>query len=371
MKRTSRHRHRPRRPIVLTALAAAALLGGAALVAACGKRDAGAPAPTGAPRAEAGELNIYVWSAYLPTEVLDAFSKKTGITVHFDLYDSNEALLEKLQSGVADYDFVVPSDYMVRILIAEGLVQPIDTSALPMKNLDPRFLDQEFDPGNKYSVPYFWGTTGLGYDKAKLGPVDSWAALFDPAHKGRILMLDDMREAFAVALKSMGRSLNERDPAVLRQAAEKLRRQKALVATYNSADFANILAAGDVDLAHGYNGQLAEAVQAHPDRLAYVVPKEGATLWMDNVCIPKEARHVEAAHRFLAYIMEPAVNAQIVDSAHYASANLPAKKLIRPEISNDPSIYPGDDVLARCELIQDLGDTTTMLDQYWTEIKSH
>jgi len=351
------------RKIVAAALATLAL----GAFTACGQK---AEEPKAA-AADAGSLNIYIWSAYLPQEVIDQFSAQTGIKVRFDLYDSNEALLEKLQSGVADYDLVVPSDYMVRILIAEKLVQPLDHSKLPnFKNLDPRFLDKEFDPKNAYSLPYFWGTTGLGYNQAKLGPIDSWESLFDPKHKGRILMLDDMREVFGVALKTLGKSLNETDPAVLKQAAEKLKKQKALVATYNSGDFANILAAGDVDLAHGYNGQIAEVVAKEPDKLAYVVPKEGATLWMDNVCIPAKSRNVENAYKFIDYIMEAKVNAQIVNGVSYASANVPAREFIVPEILGDPSIYPPDEVIARCEFMEDVGDTTTLLDQFWTEIKA-
>jgi spermidine/putrescine-binding protein len=361
-RRRSRLRHAT---LVLGAVALAA----GALAFGC--RGGGERPSAGAAAAEAGKLNIYIWSDYLPPEVIDAFGKQTGIDVRFDLYDSNEALLEKLQSGVADYDLVVPTDYMVRILIAEGLLQPLDRGKLPtLDNLDPRFLDQAFDPGNRYTLPYFWGTTGLGYDQAKLGRVESWEALFDPRHRGRILMLDDMREAFAVALKSMGRSLNEKDPAVLAQAAAKLKQQKPLVATYNSGDFANILAAGDVDLAQGYNGQLAEVVEAEPRRLAYVIPKEGATLWMDSVAIPAGARNADNAHRFIAYVMEPEVNARIVNAVHYPSANLAARRYVDPAILGNPSIYPPAETLARCEVMEDLGDTTTLLDRYWTEIKS-
>jgi spermidine/putrescine-binding protein len=344
-------------PLLALALAAAACGGGA--------EQAAAPA-------EAGRLNIYIWSEYLPQEVIDQFSRETGIEVNFDLYDSNEALLQKLQSGVADYDVVVPSDYMVKILILEGLIQPLDHGRLPNRaNLDPRFLDKPFDPGNRYSLPYFWGTTGLGYDLTKTGgPIDSWAAAFDPAHAGRISMLDDMREAFGAALKSMGHSLNTTDPAILEQAAEKLKQQKPLVKTYDSGDFANILAAGDVDIAHGYNGQLAEVVAEEPERLAYVVPKEGATVWMDNVAIPAQARNLDSAYQFLDYIMRPEVNAQIVNGVSYASANVPAKEFIEPEILNDPSIYPPDEVLANCEFLDDLGEATTLMDKYWTEIKA-
>jgi len=317
-------------------------------------------------------LNVYIWSEYLPKEVLEEFTRRTGITVHYDLYDSNEPVLEKLQSGVADYDIVVPSDYMVRILIELGLLRPIERARLKgFENLDPRFLDKQFDPKNAYSLPYVWGTTGYGYNRVKAGRAqDSWAPLFDPANRGQILMLDDMRECFAAALKFQGHSLNSTDPGILRQAADLLKRQKELVKTFNSGDYANILAAGDVWFAHGYNGQLAKVAAADPQRFAYVLPKEGATLWMDSVCLPRRARNVESIYAFLSYILEPEVNARIVNGISYASANIPARKFIRPEILNDPAIFPSDEALARCELIEDIGDATTILDEYWTEIKA-
>ena len=161
------------------------------------------------------------------------------------------------------------------------------------RNLDPRLLDQRFDPGNAHSVPYVWGTTGIGYDKKKLGPIDSWHALFDPKYAGRILMLDDPREAFGAALKLMGKSINEKDPAVLRQAAEMLKAQKKLVRTYNSSDFANLLAAGDVDLAQGWSGEVAEVVSHAPDRLALRQGCEGVRPGLAEL----EAAHVHPVER--------------------------------------------------------------------------
>lgn len=318
------------------------------------------------------KLNIYIWSEYLPKEVIDEFTRRTGIAVNYDLYDSNEPVLEKLQSGVAAYDLVVPSDYMVRILIQLKLLRPLDKTRLKnLGNLDPRFLDQEFDPGNGYSLPYVWGTTGYGYDKKKAGrELDSWAPLFDPANRGQILMLDDMRECFGVALKSLGHSLNSTDPAVLKQAADLLKKQKPLVKTYNSSDYENILASGDVIYAHGYNGQIAKVVARDPARFAYVLPKEGATIWMDSVCLPARARNVESIYAFLDYILEPEVNARIVNGVSYASANVPARPFIRPEILNDPAVYPPPGALERCEFVKDIGDATTILDEYWTEIKA-
>ncbi len=320
----------------------------------------------------ARKLNVYIWTNYLPDDVLADFEKRTGIDVTVDTYDSNEALLEKLQSGVADYDVVVPSDYMLRILVAEKLVLPLDKAKLKgFGNVDPRFLDQEFDPANGHSVPYLWGTTGLGYDRTKVtAPLDSWNALFDPRYKGRILMLDDPREAFGVVLKLMGRSINETDPAVLRQVAERLKAQKALVKTYNSSDFANLLAAGDVDISHGWNGELAEVVAKDPKRFAYVVPKEGSTLWIDSVAIPARAGHVEEAYAFLDFVLEPEVAARIVNGVHYAGANKAALDRVDAAIRNDPSIYPPEEVLDRCELIRDLGPATQLIDELWTEIKA-
>lgn len=347
--------------LTLTALAAGACGGG-------GKEGTEAAGEQPAAR----KLNVYIWTNYLPDDVLADFEKRTGIDVTVDTYDSNEALLEKLQSGVADYDVVVPSDYMLRILVAEKLLLPLDKAKLKgFGNVDPRFLDQEFDPANGHSVPYLWGTTGIGYDKTKVkAPIDSWNALFDPSHKGRILMLDDPREAFGVVLKLMGRSINETDPAVLRQVAERLKAQKSLVKTYNSSDFANLLAAGDVDISHGWNGELAEVVARDPKRFAYVVPKEGSTLWIDSAAIPAKAGHVAEAYEFLDFVLEPGIAARIVNGVHYAGANKAALDRIDAAIRNDPSIYPPEEVLDRCELIRDLGPATQLVDELWTEIKA-
>jgi spermidine/putrescine-binding protein len=317
-------------------------------------------------------LNLFIWTEYLPASVIQKFTERTGIKINYDTYDSNEALLEKLQSGVADYDVVCPSDYMVSILISEGLLQKIDPAQVKNRsNLEAKFLNQKFDPNNEHTVPYFWGTTGIGYNKEKIpGGVTSWAVLFDEQYKGRILMLDDMRECFVAALKLLGYSLNETDPAKLAQAAELLKKQKSLVQTYNSGDFAGLLAGGDVDIAHGYNGQIAKVVSENPDKLAYVMPKEGGTLWMDSLCIPAKARNSAAAHQFINFILEPEISAEIVNAMHYASANGAAKAKIDPAILNDPAIYPPDATLTHCEFIEDIGDAVTVMDKYWTEIKA-
>jgi spermidine/putrescine-binding protein len=350
---------------------AVALLWAAALAASgCGRAKEN-PAETDAAGHEK-KLNLYIWSSYMPQDVLDDFSRQTGIAVHYDLYDSNEPVLEKLQSGVADYDLVVPSDYMVRILIHLNLLKPLERERLQsLSNLDPRFLNKGFDPANRYSLPYVWGTTGFGYSRERVkGTVNSWAPLFDPANKGQILMLDDMRECFSAALKYLGESINTRDPAILKRAAELLKKQKPLVKTYNSSDFENILAAGDVTYAHGYNGQIAKVIAARPGRFAYVVPKEGATIWVDSVCIPAQARHTDSIYAFLNFILDPKINARIINTIRYASGNGAALRWIDPTITHDPAVYATEEALVRCEFVEDIGEATELMDEYWTEIKS-
>jgi spermidine/putrescine-binding protein len=353
----------PRLPRHLS-LAALLVLLALAMALACG----GGPGDA----REARRLNVYIWTNYLPAAVVSDFQRRSGIRVEVDTYSSNEALLEKLQSGVADYDLVVPSDYMLQAMVAQRLLRPLDRRRLPgFANLEPRLLDRKFDPGNRFSLPYLWGTTGIGYDRQKVGgPVDSWRALFDPRYAGRILMLDDMREAFGAALLLDGRSINERDPAALRRAADRLRAQKPLVRTYNSSEFASLLAAGDVDLAQGWNGELAKVVAQDRRRFAYVVPREGSTLWIDSLAVPATARHLDAAYAFLAYLLEPPVAARVVDGVRYASANRAARPLVDPAIRDDPAVYPPPAVLDRCELIEDLGALTPLLDQLWTEVKA-
>ena len=324
----------------------------------------------GCNRASQKVVNVYTWSGYLPQDVLDQFTAKTGIKVNVSTMGSNEELLSKLQSGVADYDVVVPSDYMVTTLGKLKLIQPLDhTKIANWGNLDPAQLDLPFDTGNQYSLPIFWGTTGIGYNKQRVtGTVDSWQVLFDPKYSGQILMLLDARECFAVALKMMGKSLNDTDPADLAHAADMLKQQKKLVKVYDSDDYDNKLRTGEVSVEQGYNGQIAKLALEDRTKFAYVVPKEGATRWVDNLAIPASASHVAEAYAFINYTLDPEVGAKLVNAASYASANKAAQPMIKPEILNDPAVYAPADVLQRCEFLRDLGETTKIIDKYWTEI---
>ena len=327
----------------------------------------------GGPDASATDktVNVLVFSEYLPQDVLDDFRKETGVEPKVGTFESNEELLGKLRGGAADYDVVSPSDYMVRRLAALKLLRPLDRAKLPaLANLDPEMLGRSFDPQNAYSVPLFWGTTGIGYNKKKVaGSVDSWAVLFDPKHKGQVLMLNDPRELLAAALRKDGKDPNTRDPAAITAAVDALRAQKDLVKVYDSDAFFEKLAAGDVALAQGFNGQFAKVIADKADELAYVIPKEGATLWIDNLAIPAKARRADNAHKLIDYLNRPAVAARVANFAAYATPNKAARPLVKRELLENPTIYPPAEVLKRCATMEDLGEPNKLVDQLMTEFK--
>jgi spermidine/putrescine transport system permease protein len=325
-------------------------------------------APPAAPAART--LNVFIWSGYLPPETVKAFEARHGARVNVDLYDSLEALLAKVQAGNADYDVICPSNYAVEILLAQGLLRPLEHSALPhLANVDPAWLDRDFDPANRHTVPYFAGTCGIGYRKSRVGEVDSWAALWDPRWKGRVLMLDDARETLGAALKRLGRSVNTADEPTLREAQRLLLAQKPLVRAYDSASFEDALLAGDVWLAQGWNGELARVMDLDPD-LAYVVPREGSTSYLDSLAIPTTARQPELAHLFLDFVLEAEVAAGICRSMRYTTPNRAARALLPPQIRDHPAIFPPPDVVARAELLRDIGPATVLYDRLWTEVKT-
>src|SRR6185295_10196744 len=322
-------------------------------------------------KAKGGELNIYIWSNYLPESVIAEFERRYDAKVNIELYDSNEALLAKLQSGGASYDIIVPSDYMVTVLREQGLLQELNLDVLTnFSNLDPQFARLSYDPTNQYSIPYMWGTTGIAYRKDKiLTPVDSWAALWDIRYKDRIAMLDDVREPLGAALKSLGKSENTTDASDIQSAAMLLMEQKPLVKAYDSGGFDQMLLSGDVWIAQAYSGQIAKAI-ADDLNIGYVIPKEGCTIFVDNVCIPRRASHVELAHEFINFVLEARIAADIANGTGYSSVNNAARRLIRPELLANEAAYPPKDALERCELIKEIGPAISIYDRWWTEVKS-
>ena len=318
------------------------------------------------------QLNIYTWSSYISPRVIHGFEREYHCKVNYDLYDSNEALLTKLQAGNVDYDLVVPSDYMVEILVRQGLLAKLEKEHMPnaWTNTDPRFLALPFDPQNEYSVPYAWGTTGLAYraDLVKEN-IDSWNTLFDPRFAGHILLLDDTREVFGMALKKLGYSLNSTDPDQIRQARDLLLQQKPMVKGYNSSNFEQDLAAGDAWIAQAFNGNMTFVMRDEP-RIRYVIPKEGATISVDCACIPRHAPHPRLAEDFINYFHRPEVAALFVNDCGFNTPNRYDRQEVDPWLLSNSAVFPDPVSLVHCEFMRDLGPTIALYDQYWTEIKA-
>ena len=321
--------------------------------------------------ARGGELNVFIWSNYLPEGVIAEFERRYDAKLNVELYDSNEALLAKLQSGGASFDIIVPSDYMVTVLRQQGLLAPLDLDRTTnFSNLDPQLVGLPYDPENQYSIAYMWGTTGIGYRKDKIPDgVDSWAALWDSKYKDRLAMLDDVRETLGAALKLTGKSLNSTEESEIQVAAALLAQQKPLVKAYDSGGFDQLLLSGDAWIVQGYSGQIAKAM-AENSMIGYAIPKEGCTLFVDNLCIPKNAPNKALAHEFINFALEAGVAADIANGTGYSTANRAARALIRAELLTNEAAYPPREALERCEFITDVGPAINVYDRLWTEIKS-
>jgi len=315
-------------------------------------------------------LNLYIWSNYIAPETIRKFEESHGVRVNVDLYDTNEALLAKLQNADVEYDVICPSNYPIELLLRQGKLRPLDLQALPhLVNVDPRFLNRDFDPGNRHSVPYFWGVTGIAYDTKRVASADSWAVLWDERYKGRILMLDDPREAFGTALKWRGLSMNATDLGSLRAAQALLEKQKPLVRAYNSTNFEDVLLSRDVWLAQAWNGQIARAMEQDPG-LAFAVPREGAATYLDSLAIPRGAPHPELAHAFLDFTLEAEIAAEICRTMKYSSPNRAALALLPAELRDNRTIFPSAEALSRLELLRDVGDAAPVYERLWTEVKT-
>ena len=318
--------------------------------------------------AEEKRLNIYNWSDYIADNTVPDFEKATGIKVNYDVYDSNEVLEAKLLAGNSGYDLVVPSamPYLAR-QIAAGIYLKLDKSRLKnYANLDPQILAAaaNADPSNQYGVPYMWGTDGLGYNRAKVkaalgdgAPVDSWKLLFDPANAKKlqscgISLLDSAQDVFPAALVYLGRNPLSRDPADLEAAAKAVAAIRPYVRMFNSSEYINDLANGDICLAFGYSGDVVQAKARAAEAkngvdIAYAIPKGGAMLWIDMMAIPKDAPHPGNALAFIDDVLRPETAAAISNAVAYANPNLKATSLVEAKLRNDPGIYPPASVRAR------------------------
>lgn len=368
------------------------------LLAACGGTDADVQAAADECEAGAvdGDLNLYNWTEYIPygsiaedfevDDLIAGFEEEYGVSVTLSEYESNEAMLQQVEAGGAPYDLVVPSDYMVSLMADSGLLVELNKDAIPnLSNLDPTFTNLPFDPEGNYSVPYQWGTTGIGfsYDVIDDSEGISWAIIFDPEQRaqyaGKISMLDDSREALGAALKYLGYSLNSTSEEEVDAAAELIRETAADLATFSSAGYEDLLVEGTTTVAHGWNGDFFAAYDgastddydAYED-FGFAVPVEGGVVWVDNMAIPTTSESPCTAHAFIDYILDAENGATLTNYNYYASPNAAAEEFIYPEILEDPSIYPPQELFddGSLEFLEDLGDFTTYYEDAFVAAKS-
>jgi len=321
----------------------------------------------------AEKLVIYNWSEYLPEGVLEQFTKETGIAVDYTTFESNEVMYSKLKllKGKG-YDVVVPSTYYIAKMSKEGLLQPLDKSKLPgIKHLNPALLDKPYDPGNQYSVPYMWGSTGIGINTEAVDKksITGWADLWDPKWKGKLLLTDDVREVFHMALRINGHSANSTNPDEIRQAYEKLKQLMPNVLVFNSDAPREPYMAGDVDLGMIWNGEVIMAQEEMPD-IDYIYPREGAIFWVDSFAIPAGATNVAAAHKFIEFMMRPEIAKLCSEEIGYATPNLDGYKLLDEKTRNNKIIFPDDATVANGEFQTDVGDALALYNEYWQKLKT-
>ena len=344
-----------------------------------------------AAHAEDKVLNIYNWSDYIAEDTIKKFEEKTGIKVTYDVFDSNEVLEAKLLAGNSGYDVVVPSASFMARQIKAGVFQKLDKSKLPnLANLDAGVMGNiaTYDEGNEHAVVYLWGTTGIGYNEGKVAerlgddaPTDSWALIFDENNAAKladcgISVLDAPTEMIPAAMKYLGIDPRSTDPADFKKASELFAKIKPHIRYFHSSQYINDLANGDICLTVGWSGDIFQARDraAEADNgvsINYTIPKEGALSWFDMLTIPADAKHPENAHKFINFVMDAQITADITNYVWFSSANTPALKLIDQEILDDPGIFPSDEVKAKL-WVAPVYDARTdrAINREWTSIKT-
>jgi len=373
------------------------------ILVACGQKPAAPPAEPAAPPAEPAAaapaavetdaekvLNVYNWSDYIDPTVIEDFQKETGITVKYDVFDSNEVLETKLLAGSTGYDIVVPSASFLERQIKAGVFQKLDRSKLPnLKNLDTEITARvaQHDPGNEHSVNYLWGTSGVGYNEAKIkaampdAPVDSFAMFYDPKVVAKfkdcgVAILDAPSEVVGTVLIFLGREANSENPEDLAAAEKVLTSIRPFVKYINSSKYIEDLANGEICLALGWSGDVLQArdraAEAGNDVVVkYLIPREGAVMFFDMLAIPADAKHVKNAHLFIDYLLRPDVAAKNTNFVNFANSNAASFSQVNEEIRNDPGIYPAEAI--KPKLVPDLAESsafTRLLTRSWTRFKT-
>ncbi len=348
-------------------------------------------APVAAQPSAERVVNVYNWSDYIAPTVVESFSKETGINVRYDTFDSNDTLEAKLLAGKSGYDVVVPTAYFLERQIKVGIFQKLDKSKLPnLSNLWPAIAQRlaRYDPGNEHAVNYMWGTTGIGYNVKKareaLGPqasIDSWEVVFNPGMLSRfrdcgVHLLDSSTDILPAALKYLGLDPNATVNADLQKAADLVMKIRPSVRKFHSSEYLNALASGEICLVVGFSGDIKQAQKRAAEAkngvdIAYVIPKEGAQLWFDNLAIPRDARNVAEAHELINYLQKPEVAAKNTQHVSYANGNLASQKFIDRAILEDKTIYPEEAMMSRLYTINAHDQKTDrLMNRLWTRIKT-
>ncbi len=336
-------------------------------------------------------VNVYNWSDYIDPVVLDEFNKETGIGVRYDTFDANETLETKLLAGNSGYDVVVPTGYFLQRQIKAGVFQKLDKSKLPnLANVWPAVAKRlaVYDPGNQYAVNYMWGTTGIGYNvravKERLGEgalIDSWDVIFKPELIAKfkdcgVYMLDSADDILPAALHYIGLDPNSIERADLDRAADLLGKIRPAVRKFHSSEYINALAGGEICLVVGWSGDIKQAknraIEAKNEvQIGYVIPKQGAQMWFDNIAVPKDAPHPETAHAFINFLLKPQVAARNSNFVAYANGNLASQKFIDKAVLDDPGVYPPAETMDKLYTIQARGPREQrLLNRLWTRIKT-
>ena len=332
-----------------------------------------APLAQAAPaKKDAGQVIVYNWSEYIPQDVLDAFTQETGIKVVYSTFETNEAMYAKLKLlRGKGYDVVVPSGYFVQLMAQSKLLQPLDLKKVPnIANIDSAMRGLEFDPANRYSVPYMWGAAGLAYNKKYIpAPLSQWADLLRPEFKGKIILTDDLRDAFSLALRAKGVTINTREQEEIAKGFDFLSALKPSVRIFDVTAIKQALISEEVWLGPIWNGDFLVAKEENPD-LEYVFPKEGAILWVDNFAIPSGAENVENAYTFINYMLRPEVAKRAIEEYKYSSPNREAIKLLPQEMRENRILNPGPEELKNAEFTAGVGEALSIYEKFWERLKT-
>jgi len=358
------------RPVLKGSLVAAAAVAALAL-SACSKKE---PAPAAAPPAEPCKLNVFIWSEYMDPGIIKAFEAKYACKVTIDLYEDNESMMAKLQGGGTSlYDIVVPGNYIMPAMVKLGLLAELRHANIPnLGNLDDKFVNPPYDPGNRYSAAYQWGTVGIYTRKKANQAIDeTWGYLFDPKAKpGAFMLMDSIREMMGSALKYKGYGVNTVDPKQLKEVADLLVATKRRSQGFEGGvGGKNKVLARAIKAAVVYNGDAVKGTKDDPETY-YFVPREGGVIWVDNLAIPAKAPHRDVAEKFIDFILDPKIGAQLSDFNQYATPNKAAKEFVNKDDVANPAIYPSPEMMVKLEFVIDLGEQNKLYDEIWTLVKS-